>query len=227
MGAEHYVPWEQRSPVAFWRGTTTGMVTDPQLGWRSLPRIKLCQLAALHADLMEVGLTNVVQIEDPDAASWIAEAGLLRPFVPPESFQEYKYQIDIDGNTTSWPGLFMKLLSRSVVLKVPPRAGLEQWYYDRLKPWVNFIPLYADISDLPDKVRWLRQNDEAARSIGEAGFRLAEELTYDREITRAAPVVAAAVKDAACASVLELDFPCAATDSTCCARAGIRPRATA
>lgn len=204
--AQRPIPWEQRSSVAFWRGTTTGQATDPQVGWRSLPRIRLCEIAADNPDLVDAGITKVIQINSPDANDWIANAGLLRPHVPPESFQQYKYQIDIDGNTTSWPGLFIKLLSGSVVLKVPPRDGLEQWYYDRLKPWGNFIPLEPDMSDLPSKVRWLRQNDRAARTIAEAGLRLAEDLTYEKEIGRAAPTIAAAIRNASRRPVLDLTF---------------------
>jgi hypothetical protein len=204
--ARSFLPWEQRSPTAFWRGTTTGRALDPKLGWRSLPRVRLCEIGARDLDLIDAGITKVIQIDDPTAEAWIAEAGLIRPFVPPDSFRQYKYQIDIDGNTTSWPGLFTKLLTRSVVLKVPPRNGLEQWYYDRLKPWENFIPLAADISDLPEKVRWLRANDRIAQTIGEAGYRLAEELTYEREIGRATPIVAAAMKNASGAPLLDLDF---------------------
>ena len=201
-----FLPWEKRSPTAFWRGTTTGQPLDPKQGWRSLPRVRLCEISADNLDLIDAGITKVAQIGDPMANAWIAEAGLLRPYVAPESFQQYKYQIDIDGNTTSWPGLFIKLLTGSVVLKVPPRNGFEQWYYDRLKPWRNFVPVALDMSDLPDKVRWLRANDRVAQMIGEAGCRLADELTYDGETARAAPTVAAAMKDAAGMPVLDLDF---------------------
>ena len=204
--AGHRLPWAQRLPVAFWRGTTTGQVTDPSIGWRSLPRVRLCEIAADNLELIDAGITKITQISDPAAATWIADAGLLRPHVPPELFQQYKYQIDIDGNTTSWPGLFMKLLTGSVVLKVPPRDDLQQWSCDRLRPWIHFVPLASDMSDLPEKVRWLRENDVAAQKIGEAGRCLAEGLTYEREIARAAPTVAAAMKDAAGEPVLDLDF---------------------
>ena len=204
--AKNFLPWDKRSPTAFWRGTTTGRPLDPKQGWRSLPRVRLCEIGAKNLDIIDAGITKIAQIADPEAEAWIAEAGLLRPFVPPEAFQQYKYQIDIDGNTTSWPGLFIKLLTGSVVLKVPPRDGFEQWYYDRLKPWENFIPLALDMSDLPEKVRWLRANDRVAQTIGAAGYRLAEDLTYEREIGRAAPTVAAAVKDASGQPLLDLDF---------------------
>jgi hypothetical protein len=204
--SQDFLPWEKRSPMAFWRGSTTGQPLDPAQGWRSLPRVRLCEIGARHADLIDAGITKVAQISDQAADRLIAEAGLLRPYVPPESFQQFKYQIDIDGNTTSWPGLFTKLLTGSVVLKVPPRAGFEQWYYDRLKPWRNFVPLEPNMSDLAEKVRWLRANDRVAQTIGEAGYRLAEELTYEREIGRAASTVAAAMKDASGLPVLDLDF---------------------
>src|SRR6202030_2056804 len=38
--ASNYVPWSERSPVAFWRGATTGAYTKN--AWRTLERIKLC-----------------------------------------------------------------------------------------------------------------------------------------------------------------------------------------
>jgi hypothetical protein len=58
--------------------------------------------------------------------------------------------IDIDGNANSWDGLFWKLLSNSVVLKV--ESNNSQWYYSQLKPWHHFVPVKADLSDLVEKV---------------------------------------------------------------------------
>jgi glycosyl transferase family 90 len=204
--AQNFLPWERRSPIAFWRGSTTGSPLDRNVGWRSLPRIRLCEIGAQHPDLIDAGITKVGQIDDAGAEGWIRNSGLMRPYVAAGSFQQYKYQIDIDGNTTSWPGLFMKLQTGSVVLKVPPRDGFEQWFYDRLRPWINFIPLAADMSDLVDKVQWLRGNDVAARTIGEAGYHLAENLTYEREVRRAVPTVAAAMRDASAEPFIDLDF---------------------
>ncbi len=101
----HVVPWEQRSPTAFWRGVTTGVPLDPNLGWRSLPRVRLCEIGAGHLDLIDAGITKVVQIGDPDAEPWIQGAGLMRPHVPAESFQQvqvsnrYRRQHDVMAGT--------------------------------------------------------------------------------------------------------------------------------
>src|SRR3984885_1087528 len=181
---ENDIPWKDRSPVAFWRGATTGQPRDTSLGWRSLPRITLCEIARQNPDLIDAGISGVAQITDPAASSAIQASGLMRRFVPVTEFNHYKYQIDIDGNTNAWPGLFQRFLSGSTVLKVASPYGFRQWYYDRLKPWINFVPVESDMSDLVDKVRWLRDHDEAARAIGEQGQVLALSLDYDGGLKR-------------------------------------------
>lgn len=148
------IAWAQREPIAFWRGGTSGYPTDPVVGWRSLPRIRLCDIARDRPDLIDAGISHAVQTATDEQ---VRAAGYMRPRAPMEAFNKYKYQIDIDGNTNSWPGLFQKLLSGSPVLKVKSREGYRQWFYDRLKPWVNFVPVASDMSDLVDKIYGCRR----------------------------------------------------------------------
>jgi Glycosyl transferase family 90 len=148
---EHDIPWPERLPRALWRGMTTGAPAPN--GWRGLDRIALCELAALYPDRFDAGITGIVQIDDPDEVSAIRASGLMGAFMPPNQFHRYRYQIDIDGNTNSWSGLFQKLLTGSTVLKIASRGGFRQWYYDRLVPWHNFVPVAADLSDLVDRHR--------------------------------------------------------------------------
>ena len=193
------VPWDERQPIALWRGSTTGVPEDRSIGWRSLPRIRLCRIARDPAsrDLMDAGITAVAQIADPAAAEELREAGLMATQMPAAQFNRYKYQIDIDGNTNSWPGLFYKFLTGSPVLKVASPFGFRQWYYDQLKPWVNFLPVASDMSDLVEKIDWLRAHDNAARRIGERGRALAESLDFEGEVKRAGRVITAAIRYAA------------------------------
>jgi hypothetical protein len=189
-------PWADRQPMAVWRGATTGSPADPAIGWPSLPRVTLCQIGQTHPDLIDAGITSVGQIDDPKAREWLEARNLLRDYMPAERFQYYRYQIDIDGNSNSWPGLIAKLLSGSPVLKVASPRGFRQWYYDRLKPWINYVPVDETMRDLVDKIIWLRAHDEVARKIGDHGRDLAEALTDEQEIARAAPVFAAAIRTA-------------------------------
>ncbi len=126
--ARNEVAWGNRQPTAFWRGSTTGRPDAPELGWRSLPRIKLCVMAqADTTGLFDVGISKV-DLFGGDPGREIPASGLMRSHVPATEFQRYKYQIDIDGHSNSWPGLFLKLLTGSPVLKVASRRGFRQWY---------------------------------------------------------------------------------------------------
>ena len=193
-GAVKVVPWHERQSIAFWRGGTTGRPRDASLGWRSLPRIELCEISQAHPDILDAGISHAGQIPGNNAEQEIRIAGLIRSFVSAIDFSTFKYHIDIDGNTNSWPGLFQKLLTGSPVLKVASPFGFRQWYYDRLRPWINYVPVSADMSDLVDHITWLRGHDDAARRIGEHGQQLALGLSYESELRAASGTIAAATR---------------------------------
>jgi hypothetical protein len=188
----HSVAWDQRIPIAFWRGSAGGRLPNRALGWRSLPRIQLCMLGREHPDLIDAGLSGVSQWIDSEED--VRATGLMRPYVPDPEAVKYKYQIDIDGNVNSWPGTFQKLLTGNPVVKVASPDGYRQWYYDRLEPWRNFVPVASDMSDLAEKILWLRSHDDDARRIGEAGKQLADALDYRGEILRAGRTIEDALR---------------------------------
>jgi hypothetical protein len=192
---DNAVVWSDRKPVAFWRGATTGMKRAPE-DWRSLERIKLCELARRHEQigLIDAGISSVIQFNDSAVIRDIETSGLIRGPVPWQEWNRYKYHIDIDGNSSPWSNLFQKLLTASPVLKIESSRNLLQWYYDRLVPWYNYVPVAPDMSDLIDKIKWLHHNDQLAEEIGHRGFELAQELSYEREIARSAPIVSAAFR---------------------------------
>ena len=41
------------------------------------------------------------------------------------------------------------------------------WYFPLLQPYVDHVPVQADLSYLDEKIRWCRENDEKCRQIGE------------------------------------------------------------
>jgi len=193
--AEKRVSWQERKAVAFWRGATTGVPSVPG-DWRTLERVRLCELARRyeHTGLVDIGLSAVKQFSNPATLQQIQESGLMRGFVPWETWSEYKYLVEIDGNCNSWSNLFQRLLTGSPVLRVESLRGLSQWFYDELVPWGNYVPIAPDLSDLMDKIVWLRRNDGAAQRIGQGGLALAEHLTYERELERSAAVITSAFR---------------------------------
>lgn len=185
------VPWANRLPVAFWRGSSTGIRRAPERHWRTLQRLRLCSQSADSRGLLDAGINKVVQATPAEAAE-IAAAGLMRPSVPATDFKRYRYQIDVDGNSNSWAGLFIKLLTGNPVLKIASPRQFRQWYYDRLEPWVNFVPVRADMSDLLERIADLRRDDGRARAIGQAGYELAASLDFASQVETSKPVIAKA-----------------------------------
>ena len=176
--------WNKRMQLAFWRGSTTGVRLRES--WHSLPRLRLCQLSnqVEHQSMFDVGVSSLTQVSKNEEKE-IIEAGYTRNFVPLSLSNQYKYQIDIDGNTNAWSALFQKLLSGSTVLKIASPHNFRQWYYDELIPWVNYVPVKSDMSDLVEKIHWLIHHDDEAMQIGINGRKLASKLTYDEELNKA------------------------------------------
>jgi hypothetical protein len=181
--------WRDRAPIAFWRGSTAG---HKGKGWKALPRIRLCKLSLAHPDVLDAAITHIVQMSD-DERTEIETCLPVMPRIPESHFDRYRLHIDVDGNSSSWPGLFIKLLSGSPVLKLASEQGWRQWYYDRLIPWANFVPVESDMFDLIEKARWLLAHDGVAERIGAAGRALADTMTYEVEVRAAVSTIAAAI----------------------------------
>ncbi|WP_374446842.1 glycosyl transferase family 90 [Stella sp.] len=175
------VPWPARRPVALWRGAPTGEV--PASGDAAdLPRVRLCRIAAASGGRIDAGLHRLVDLERFPPGTQTALEPLLRPLVATSSYPRWRYQIYIDGHANAWSGMFQRLATGSAVLKVESAAGWRQWYYDRLVPWRTVVPVASDLSDLVDKVDWLRRNDEFAAAIGRAGQALVRALDLDSQL---------------------------------------------
>jgi hypothetical protein len=189
------IAWNERNPVAFWRGATTGIQRIPG-DWRSLERVRLCALAQSDefVGLIDAGISKIAQFDDLQVVEEIKQSGVFRDFVPWQDWNQYKYHIDIDGNTNAWEGFFLRLLTGSPVLKIESGSGRVQWFYDRLVPWKHYVPVAPDMSDLADKIRWLVRNPSTAQRIGQHGREFADAATYEREIERAVPVISAAFR---------------------------------
>lgn len=187
------IPWRERIPVAFWRGSSTGPFPTSYESFRSLPRFRLCELSLADRTglgLLDARLSAIVQNtteEDGGRVRELAQSlGMLVPYVPQPEFIRYRYQIDIDGNANSW-SLLHKLSMGSCVLKLESRY--RQWYYGDLRPWEHYVPVQADLSDLEDRILWCREHDEHARNIADAGKRFADGFVFGTEMAHAAALL--------------------------------------
>ena len=73
-----------------------------------------------------------------------------------------KLLIDIDGY--SFSERFARFLtSESVVLKIA--AFLDVGFLPA-DPWTHYIPVRMDLTDLEERIKWARENDDKLEQIG-------------------------------------------------------------
>jgi hypothetical protein len=92
---------------------------------------------------------------------------------------QYKMILDIDGWSATWSAMVWKMYSGSVLLKV--KSKWKQWYHHRLEPWVHYVPVANDFSDLNDKIEWCLHNERACIDITENAKRfVVEHLNWEQ-----------------------------------------------
>lgn len=74
--------------------------------------------------------------------------------------------LDLPGNASAW-GSCLRYLQGMLVFRVAHEY--ELLHYDRLEPWVSYIPVAADLSDLKAGVEWALLHQQEAAKIAAKG----------------------------------------------------------
>ncbi|HAB98962.1 MAG TPA: hypothetical protein DCE71_03985 [Parachlamydiales bacterium] len=124
------------------------------------PRFLLCQMAAEHSESIDAGF---IHLDNPQIKVAVEKLGLKKPPLSKRDHLAYKYLPVLDGRMCTYPGYQWRLLSNSVCLK--QESDEVQWFYRALKPYVHYIPVQNDLSDLLEKIEWARKHDREAQNI--------------------------------------------------------------
>lgn len=182
--------WENRLPIVFWRGSSTGIRGGAD--WQSIPRVQLHRfihsLGQDEQSNFDVGISALVQLQEWEKKEFLAMMQ-LKSFVPMLKSINYRYQLDIDGNTNAWGGLFQKMLMGCTVFKVQSPHGFSQWYYPRLEAFIHYIPIQSDLSDLLEKAHWALHRPKEAKEIAKNSEQLANQMTYEGELELASKMI--------------------------------------
>jgi hypothetical protein len=89
----------------------------------------------------------------------------------------YKYVLYIEGNAAAYRGAFLFAMGSVVLWVKSPKYHL--WFEPYLQDRINCVFVKFDLSDLADQIKWLKQNDDAAKKIAAAGLAL-----YDKLLTK-------------------------------------------
>jgi hypothetical protein len=76
---------------------------------------------------------------------------------------QYKYLLSIEGNDVA-TNLKWAMASNSVVLM--PKPCVESWFAESLlKPYVHYVPIKDDFSDLYTQKQWCDKNPDKCKTI--------------------------------------------------------------
>ena len=90
------------------------------------------------------------------------------------SMNRYKYLLNIEGNDSS-SGITWMLYSNSVVFM--SRPSVAAWAMeDLLIPFVHYIPLADDYSNLLEMLKWAKEHDQACQEISSRATEFMEHL---------------------------------------------------
>lgn len=173
----HDTEWDHKVPRAVWKGQLTGSAQGfdktktPLQNCLSLRRCRLVYQSH-NSTLVDAQLTTTRN----RLPNILNEVPLVSPKVTIQDLMKYKALIMLEGNDVA-SGLKWALLSQSVVLMPPPKHtswAMEEW----LIPWVHYIPLLDDISDVEQQMQWVVDHDDEARRISERATLWMEDLCF-------------------------------------------------
>ncbi|KAJ7184843.1 hypothetical protein C8R46DRAFT_1300343, partial [Mycena filopes] len=159
------VAWGKKKSMIYWRGHTSGGAIDGQ-NYHAFPQFRIIDIARQRPDIMDAALTGLHNCNtDPDNAG--------HAFCPED---EIKAGYDVD--TPPQP--------REAVYKyndVPMQSTIiSEFFDDWLLPYVHYIPVLPDLSDLEAKVEWAIENDAEARQIQANGLEFATHVITDNQM---------------------------------------------
>ncbi|KAG9051021.1 Glycosyltransferase Family 90 domain containing protein [Tulasnella sp. UAMH 9824] len=191
---------DKKYDTLLWRGRNTGMFFKEDGKWQNSQRVRLVgitnrfhghlhvldsaasstesvgpahsvPLSLLNDEMMDVAFSgNAIQCE-PAACEEIESTFTYKDATTFEEAHNWKYIIDVDGN--GWSARFKRLMtSNSLIFK---STIFPEWYTDRIQPWVHYIPIKNDFTDLYDVFTFFHGDVDGKNSHDDIAERIARQ----------------------------------------------------
>ena len=167
---EFHKEWFTRKNAVFWRGSTTGHQGQTLASCQDSVRYKVCKDNRLtsNMDLKFTSLCQFKQSEIKNVENHFNELSILGDRVDESEFSKYRMFPDLPGNARAW-GTIFRYLDGCLIFR-PTNQLRYLKYDDYMKPWVHFIPVNHDFSDLAQKAEFAIQNTIQSAYIAWNGY---------------------------------------------------------
>lgn len=172
--------WSNKKNAAVFRGSATGCGYSPENNIR-LNLAKLSQDLG-NKELLDAGIVRGDTFKEKYIFNRDTGLGFFKidrynlqvvPRLTKKEQSQYKYIIEAEGNVSAHRVLTDMLLG-SVLLMIDSEYTL--WYSHLLKPYVHYIPIKKDLSNLIETIVWCRDHDELSETIAKNSLQFAKDL---------------------------------------------------
>lgn len=158
---KHIEPsFHQKKNCLVWRGAPTGFGFGNNIPFRTVSRQTLVEKYFSHPDvLIDVGLV----LKPNHFPRYAKFAHYSKHELSLNDMLECKYILSVEGNDVA-SNLKWVMCSQSLV--VAPRPQIESWFLEsRLQPYVHYLPVRDDFSDLEQQIEWAQNNPSRCEEI--------------------------------------------------------------
>jgi hypothetical protein len=160
--------WNSKVEKGFFRGSLTGCGTTINDNMR----LKVSKMSLENPDLLDCYISKInfrirkSSYDKPVSRPQVSNVkiGDYKSIID-KSF--YKYIVNIDGHSRAYR-LGSEFGMNSVVLL--QKSPYYLWFEPLLKEYVHYIPIKRDLSDLIEKIKWCKENDDKCKKIASNGL---------------------------------------------------------
>ena len=178
------IPWKKKENAAVWRGDLNGIsmaeMEKEKTFYDGCNLSIRCKLALRYenSEIVDAGFANRTSHQFTEYLRRNRPT-IVKTTLSVKEMLMFKAIIILEGNDVA-TALKWVLYSRSVMLM--PIPTMESFAMESLlEPWVHYIPLLPDLSDVEEKVLWISSNDDAARKIAERGTLFMHDFLFHPE----------------------------------------------
>lgn len=173
--------WQTKQNKIFWRGQTTGLDFQSDKT-KPFPRLQFVRQTK-NERYVDAGFTHFTYDLPVDFQNEVKQKFPLQTFMSPADSLQFKYLFDIDGHSCSYSRMAWILYSNSLLLK--HESNKVQWYYDKIAPYVHYLPIDADFKNLHKQFQWAQTHPVEVQQMTERAQLLAEQLFSEEAIGEA------------------------------------------
>jgi len=163
------ISWSQRKSIAYWRGACSGQDCYDYFN----------SISSYYNSVRYRLVKELYNYEKGDAKltnSWSHSKNIPNEYfgnqVCHREFYNYKIFLIVDGNVIASNHMW-GFASGAVPFLI---SNADCWFMPYITPFVHYIPIKYDLSDLKEKIEWVINNDNEAEEISKNAVNIAKKI---------------------------------------------------